>query len=140
MNGISTLKRLAKARLDEESAKLASLRDIADQLRQQQQTLHQRLDDESAIADPDILRETLLYRGTFLRGMLAEIDRLNEKIAKAEAEAASQEEVVREIFAEMKTYESVETARIEAEAARRNKLEQEETEDITQMRWHHDAS
>ncbi|GEQ98094.1 flagellar export protein FliJ [Iodidimonas gelatinilytica] len=102
MKGLDGMIRLSKWRLDEARKELAAAQNAVDQIDQGLANLQAALDKESGFAGESLAGFSF---GPYAAASFAQRAKLQEQRAKADAERADKEEVVRAAFQELKKFE-----------------------------------
>ena len=122
--------RLRRFQLDEKRQALAGWHRFADEVRADRTRLDQTIEAEkqTALATDD--PNTALAFGNFVRGALDRRKRLDESLAKIEAQIDVSTEEVRVAYADLKRFEQTQAQRQSRETARRMRIETAQLDEI----------
>lgn len=134
LSSIETLRRLAKEKLDQQSAILVPLRRALDDLvlRRQEVERSTVTEGDVVIVEDEVLK--LFTYLEYLKTARAEMESLDRRIAKLQEEVRQQEEAVREAYADVRRYEILLENKRDAMKKEEVRREQAEIEETVQTR------
>jgi hypothetical protein len=130
MADLSGIIRLKRFQLDEKRQALAGWHRFADELRADRTRLEQSIADEQVLARESADPNTTLSFGAFVRAALDRRKRIDDSLAKIEAQIEAATEEVRNAFAELKRFEQTQAQRQARETHRRARIETAQLDEI----------
>jgi len=130
MAGLAGIIRLRRFQLDEKRQALAGWHRFADELRADRARLEQSIADEQKAALDSVDPSSTLSFGTFVRAALDRRKRIDDSLAKVEAEIEVATEEVRDAYVDLKRFEQTEAQRRTREGMRRARAETAQLDEI----------
>jgi len=130
MAGLAGIIRLRRFQLDEKRQALAGWHRFADELRADRARLEQSIADEQKAARDSVDPSSALSFGAFVRAALDRRKRIDDSLAKVEAEIEAATEEVRDAYADLKRFEQTEAQRRTREGMRRARAETAQLDEI----------
>lgn len=130
MADLAGIIRFKRFQLDEKRQALAGWHRFADELRADRTQLEQSIATEQRVALESVDPNTTLSFGAFVRVALDRRQRIDESLAKIEAQVEAATEEVREAFADLKRFEQTQAQRQSRESLRRARIETAQLDEI----------
>ncbi|HLG86478.1 MAG TPA: flagellar FliJ family protein [Alphaproteobacteria bacterium] len=130
MADLTGIIRLRRFQLDEKRQVLAGWHRFADELRADRARLEQSIAEEQLLARESPDPNTTLSFGAFVRAALDRRKRIDESLAKIEAQIEAATEEVREAFADLKRFEQTQAERRARENLKRARAETAQLDEI----------
>ena len=130
MADLTGLIRLKRFQLDEKRQALAGWHRFADELRADRARLEQSIAEEQLLARDAVDPNTTLSFGAFVRAALDRRKRIDESLAKTEAQVEVATGEVRDAFADLKRFEQTQAQRRAREGLRRARIETAQLDEI----------
>lgn len=131
LKSLQTIKKINKNNLENEGYKLGALRKELFILNTSKDDLIYKLNNEAKI----IGDETLIYLNQFILQMRKDIKMLGDLIILKAEEVRVQEDIVREMFTELKKIEILEHKKIEDIKTLEREKDRKELDEISQIIW-----
>jgi hypothetical protein len=130
MADLAGIIRLRRFQLDEKRQALAGWHRFADELRADRARLEQSIATEQQVALDSVDPNAAFSFGAFVRAALERRRRIDESLAKIEAQIDAATEEVRDAFADLKRFEQTQAQRQSRETLRRARIETAQLDEI----------